>query len=61
MSDEPIRSNQQPTVPSGIFEHWCEREGCEEWGTYGYQAMRSQPAHYFCLGHRVDGERMLGR
>lgn len=60
MSDEPIRTDEQrPQVPSGLFEHYCEHEGCEAWGTYGYQIGRQQ-AHYYCLEHRGAGERLIG-
>lgn len=60
MSDEPIRPDQQAVTPSGIFEHWCERPGCEKWGAYGYQ-IGKQKARYYCLDHRENGERFIGR
>lgn len=61
MSDEPARGSEPPAVtPSGIWEHYCEHDGCKEWGSYGYQ-IGKQVAHWFCKEHRDDGERMIGR
>jgi hypothetical protein len=61
MSDEPIRLDQPPaSIPSGIFEHYCEHPRCEAWGAYGYQIGKQQ-SHFYCLAHRGEGERLIGR
>jgi hypothetical protein len=44
-----------------IYEHWCEHEGCAEWGSRGYQRGKREEPHWFCYGHRDDGELLLGR
>ena len=62
MSDEPIRLDEhRQSTPAGIWEHYCEHPGCKRWGAYGYQVGRQTPAHWFCLEHRDEGERLIGR
>ena len=62
MSDEPIHpSEDPPRKPIGVWEHWCEHDGCKTWGSFGYRAGKSQPQHWFCRDHRTDGERIIGR
>jgi len=61
MSDEPARPGMSMGTPTGLFEHYCERDGCTAWGSYGYHARRMEPVHYFCHAHRDEGERILGR
>jgi len=61
MSDEPTRGGAITGTPSGLFEHYCEHEGCTAWGSYGFQARKAERARYFCYEHRDDGERIIGR
>lgn len=64
MSDEQIIqvSVTQITVettrqaPAGIWEHWCEHEGCKRWGSLGFQSRYG--VTWFCGEHREDGETM---
>jgi len=61
MSENPLSIGQAAdSHAGGIFEHWCEHPGCTAWGSYGYQARRSDPQHFFCYDHREVGERILG-
>jgi hypothetical protein len=53
-SPEPQRA------PGGLHVHYCEHEGCREWGGWGYSRTRLE-THWFCYMHRGDGETMLGR
>jgi hypothetical protein len=46
--------------PAGIFEHYCEHEGCKEWGSFGYERA-SRRTDWFCFEHRDDGEAVLRR
>lgn len=39
------------------FEHWCDADGCEAWGTYGYKTKSRQL--WFCYEHRQQGEDAL--
>lgn len=62
MSDEPARpGTETSSVVSGVWEHYCEHAGCSAWGSYGYQIRKRHPIHWFCLEHRDDGERIIGR
>lgn len=61
MSDEPARPGAITGTPSGIFEHYCEREGCTAWGGLGYARSKNSSVHWFCYEHRDDGELILGR
>lgn len=60
MSDEPNRDEQPVATPAGIWEHYCERPGCKEWGGFGF-SLAGRPARWFCWDHKADGERLLGR
>lgn len=46
MSDED-RSN---TMPAVHINHWCEVEGCKEWGGFGHSTGRGNP-RWWCWGH----------
>ncbi|RLP26322.1 hypothetical protein [Mesorhizobium sp. YM1C-6-2] len=60
MSDE-LRPGETPaSAPSGIFVHYCEREGSSAWGGWRYSRTK-QETRWFCFGHRDHGERLLGR
>jgi len=62
MSDELLKvGTAAPRISPGIVEHWCEREGCSNWGSHGYSRGRNQPTVWFCYEHRADGERYLGK
>ncbi len=39
------------------FEHWCDADGCEAWGTYGYKTKSRQLWFYY--EHRQQGEDAL--
>lgn len=55
MSDEPnAQSVADYRTPAGLFEHFCEREGCSKWGGWGF-LLHGRPA-YFCYEHRQDGD-----
>jgi len=62
MSDDPLAlRSSEPARSTGIVEHWCEREGCSDWGSHGYSRGKHQPTVWFCYEHRSDGERYLGK
>ena len=48
-------------APGGLYVHYCEHEGCKAWGGWGYARSKRSPTHWFCYGHRDDGEAMLTR
>jgi hypothetical protein len=64
MSDEPARlvasvipdgqEERRRETPAGIWEHYCERPGCKQWGSRGF-VKRGQQV-WFCFEHRDDGE-----
>ena len=46
MANETIQIVEAVTVielprrprPAGLFDDYCQHEGCKEWGSFGYQA-----------------------
>ena len=48
MADETLIVLESTTVielparhrPAGIYEHYCQHEGCKEWGGFGYERAR---------------------
>ena len=68
MADEVITIVETTTVidlprkprPAGIYEHYCQDEGCREWGGFGYERA-SRRVDWFCFAHRYDGEAVLRR
>ncbi|MBD0417492.1 hypothetical protein [Oryzicola mucosus] len=53
MSDEP---NALPhSTPAGLYEHYCEHDGCARWGSFGFARAKEAP-HWFCFEHRDEGE-----
>ncbi|NTJ63754.1 hypothetical protein G6M50_36990 [Agrobacterium rhizogenes] len=48
MSDEATAAPR--SVPSGLFEHWCERPGCKAWGSLGYDIGKGE-TKWFCFEH----------
>ncbi len=60
MSDELRPGEPSTSAPSGIFVHHCEREGCSDWGGWGYSRTK-QETRWYCFEHRDDGESFLGR
>lgn len=62
MSDEPIKLPEgvgPSSAPSGIYEHWCEHPGCQEWGGWGFGRIKAESPHWFCFAHRDEGEQYL--
>ncbi|PWE56732.1 hypothetical protein DEM27_10235 [Metarhizobium album] len=31
--------------------HWCEHEGCKQWGCYGHSPRKDVPARWWCAEH----------
>lgn len=62
MSDEPIHPGDGiATVPRAVarvIDHRCEHAGCTKWGGFGFGKPK-QESHWFCYGHRAEGERFL--
>ncbi|WP_448786411.1 hypothetical protein [Brucella intermedia] len=40
-----------------LFEHWCDAQGCKEWGTFGYKLPNGQL--WLCRAHKQEGEDAL--
>lgn len=38
-------------IPAGVFEHYCEHSGCNEWGGFGFSPSRSAPVRWWCWEH----------
>ncbi|WP_246717882.1 hypothetical protein [Rhizobium aethiopicum] len=34
-----------------IIEHYCEEEGCGEWGGFGHSPSKAIPVHWWCWEH----------
>ncbi len=62
MSDEPIRLTEgmSPVArPRGkVLGHICEHPGCGCDAGWGFAKPR-RPSHWFCFGHKADGENFL--
>jgi hypothetical protein len=60
MSDEirlPSTGAPEPRRSLGdLYVHYCEHDGCREWGGWGYSRSKLSPTHWFCYAHREDGE-----
>ncbi|MCT7378177.1 hypothetical protein [Chelativorans salis] len=41
--------------------HYCEHDGCTEWGTFGYARGKDQPSKWYCREHKSDGEHWIGK
>jgi hypothetical protein len=59
MGDE-TRPGTEHRAPTGIYEHWCEHDGCTEWGAWGYSRTKLE-TRWYCYEHRDEGEAYLGR
>lgn len=59
MSTPDNGANPPDETPPGPFVHYCMHEGCEEWGTYGFEARYGTV--WYCLEHRAEGEAQLWR
>lgn len=44
------RTDTHPAAPVH-YEHYCEHEGCNRWGSLGFSRSRSEPVHWWCAEH----------
>lgn len=62
MSDEPARlADGMTAVPrerQRVENHVCEHGGCGLRAPFGFARPKQKP-HWFCLGHRADGDLYL--
>lgn len=56
MSDEQTTAPRK--TPSGIYEHFCESEGCKKDGSRGFATGKQAP-HWFCYEHKAEGKKYL--
>ncbi len=56
MSDE----TRTARADSIIVEHYCEHDGCKEWGCYGFEESRAV-TRWFCPDHQPRSYRGLPR
>lgn len=56
MSDE--QSTAPRKTPSGIYDHFCESEGCKKDGSRGFATGKQAP-HWFCYEHKAEGKKYL--
>ncbi|MEY9375089.1 hypothetical protein ABIA10_000959 [Rhizobium leguminosarum] len=45
-TDKPALTN----APQ-MYVHYCEEEGCEEWGGFGRSATKDEPPRWWCWEH----------
>ena len=55
-----MSETDQQKEHTGMYVHYCEHEGCREWGGLGY-SIGKQATRWFCREHKDEGERLLGR
>ena len=55
MEELPIVLSAPPATPAGLYIHYCDHEGCKEWGCFGYDGHYG--TYWYCGAHRDDGER----
>jgi hypothetical protein len=55
-AETPIVMPEPLGTPAGLFVHWCEHQGCKEWGCFGYETRYG--TLWVCGEHRDEGERM---
>ncbi|WP_405049242.1 hypothetical protein [Rhizobium sp. NZLR1b] len=36
---------------SHMYVHYCEEDGCKEWGGFGFSPTRAVPSRWWCWGH----------
>lgn len=61
MSDEPLKLAEGMVAPrerQRIENHTCEHAGCGHSAPFGF-ARPKGPSHWFCRGHRADGDQYL--
>lgn len=58
--DVPPPAEAKSTIPSGLWEHWCEHPGCAAWGSFGFTRGKSHPIHWYCQEHRAEGKALIG-
>ncbi len=48
MSDE-----QRVTLTTArvLYEHWCEEDGCKEWGGLGFRISNGEEPRWWCSEH----------
>lgn len=54
-AEPPIVLPEPPTTPAVLYIHYCDHQGCSEWGCFGYDGRYG--TDWYCGVHRQDGER----
>jgi hypothetical protein len=58
-AEPPIVLPEPPATPAGLYIHYCDHEGCTDWGCFGYDGRYG--TNWYCGEHREDGERKQRR